>query len=111
MARNFRTRDEVDNATQDLLIFDISYSPRALANDYRIIGAILPLEKAEIVPVTKVIEVEHQPRYKALIALCLCAGLAGAFGIALIANSANSPSESIAYAAKRKGTPRLPGAN
>lgn len=109
MASNFGNRDEVKDDSQDMLVFDITYSPRTLGKDYRVIGLVLPLDKAEIVPVPKTIEVELKPRYKALIAVCLCAGLAGAGAIALIANSTNSSGETIAYSAKRKGTPRPPG--
>ena len=111
MASDFGTIREDVNDSQDTVFFELEFTDRKLGKDFRAFGAVQPLTKADIVPVPKRVEVEIQPRYKALIALCLCAGLAGAFGIALITNSANSPSESIAYAAKRKGTPRPPGAN
>ena len=109
MARNFRTRNEVKDATQDIWFFELGVTDRKLERSLRIVGLVLPLGKAEIVPVSQTIEVESKPRYKALIAVCLCAGLAGAFGIALIANSTNSSGETIAYSAKRKGTSRPPG--
>ena len=108
MARNFGIRDEVDNATEDIWLFQIDLTDRKLGGDLRIIGSVLPLDKAEIVPV-RTVEVENQPRYKALFALCLCAGLLGVGAIALLASTSNSATEAIAYSAKKKGTLRPPG--
>lgn len=86
MAHNFGTRDEVKNDSQDLLVFDINYTPRQLGKTYRVIGAVLPLDDAPIVHVGQV-EEESIPRYKALAAICLAGLIAGTSAIALMANT------------------------